>query len=545
MELWFTLAAILLVLTLFLYTQWPPDLILGCGVGLLLASGVLTMGQATKGFANEGVLTIAVLFVVASGLERSGGIAWATRYILGRPKTEAGARLRLLLPVVALSGFINNTPLVAMLIPAVSDWCRRQGFQGSRFLLPLSYAALLGGMCTLIGTSTNLVVSGLALERGLPPISMFEVSRVGLPCALVGLVYLVWLAPRFLPKRVAPSEERGRSYQVRLELGAECPWVGWLPEATLFAPHYSSQTPLETGQVLTLDLSPEVLQSLLEVSGVTLQGVQPKGPWVEVSLGAECPFLGDSWDPKDFFARYGLLPLGYPDQPQRGDCLLASVPATGNKEHKFEVFVVAEHQVVLRRLDRNAWTSLGLMGLMVVLAAGGFLSMLQAALVTAGLMLALRCLDLNLARLSIDWPILIAIALSFALSEAIQTTGLDQILAEAVLQVGDGSPVLGLLVIFLVTSFLTELLTNNAAAVLMFPIGLSVAEMAQVNSTAFLFAVMLAASTSFASPMGYQTNLMVYGPGGYRFGDYLKLGLPLKFLTAAVPTLLLLWPYPF
>ncbi|MDT8447661.1 MAG: SLC13 family permease [bacterium] len=416
MELWLTLLAVALVIGLFLVTSWRPDLILGCAIGLLVLTGTLTPAEALKGFSNQAVLTIALLYLVVGGLQHSGGMLWLSRHLLGSPASEWRGRLRMITPVIGLSAFMNNTPVVALMIPAVQNWCKRLQWDPARFLLPLSYASILGGICSLIGTSTNLVVAGLALEEGLTEIGLFDVTPVGLPCAAVGLVFLIFLGPRLLPKR---------------------------------------------------NLTPE------------------------------------------------LRPISWPQDPKEPN------------------------------LNYRGALALGLLAAMVLLAATGLLGMFYAALGTALAMLVLRFLNFKAAARSVDWSVLIAIALSFGLSEAIKKHGLDRMVAQGLMDSVGQDPFWVLVVFFLATSLLTELVTNNATAVLMFPIALSAAAQLGVSPLPFIFAVMIAASSSFSSPMGYQTNLMVYGPGGYRFSDYLRLGVPMNLLIGATALCLLPWLYPF
>ncbi|OGG96545.1 MAG: hypothetical protein A2508_02135 [Candidatus Lambdaproteobacteria bacterium RIFOXYD12_FULL_49_8] len=547
-HLWITIFALGLIISLFLFSSWSPDLIMGAGVSLLIFSGVISAEQAILGFSNPGLLTVALLYVVADGLQAGGGVAFVAKWILGSPKKETHGRARLLFSVVSLSAFMNNTPVVAMLIPVVSDWCERLRFNLSRFLLPLSYASILGGMCTMIGTSTNLVVAGLVQKAQLPPFGLFEITRIGLPCALVGLVYLIWFGPKLLPKRQREEPAGGRKFWSGLILEPDFPWNGYLPTASPLYPYVNQDQPFSVGQVIWVHLDQEELHGLLDIQGlVPLEGIKG-GPWVEVILGPECPFLGTQWDPKAFKERYGLLPLGFSaaaSSPQRGDLLLAVELDQRAGAHKHECALVVTHQGKPLVPGPKAWYSLAVLLVMIGLAASGFFSMLEAALLAVFGLLLTRCLNPREAREAVDWTLLIAIGLSFALAEAMKASGLDLALGQVLMSFGGQDPWWGLVQIFVATTILTEILTNNAAAVLMFPIALSLAQAFGVSETPYLMALMIAASTSFSTPLGYQTNLMVYGPGRYKMGDYLRLGIPLNFLIGGTVVVLVPWLFPF
>jgi len=547
-ELWTTVFAICLIIGLFLFSPWSPDVIMSAGVGVLLLGGVIKVEQAFLGFANGGLLTVAVLYIVVAGLQSGGGIAWVAKLVLGSPKTESRALARLLYPVMMLSAFMNNTPVVAMLMPVVMDWCERLKFNAARFLLPLSYATILGGMCTLIGTSTNLIVAGLVEKQGLPQLGMFDLTLVGLPCALVGVAYLVILGPRLLPQRQSQSGNNQRKYWSGLQLGNEFPWLGYFPQATPLAPYLQRDEALTAGEVFWLELDQEQLASLLEVQGITpVQGIA-RGPWVEVILGAECPFLAPHWSAKAFSQRYGLLPIGLTTAqtaPQKGDRLLAVELDNRAQAHQHEWVLVQRHKGQPPHPGKMAWISLGILLGMIALAASGILSMLEASLAASAGLLLTRCIRAGQAREAMDWPVLIAIGLSFALAEGITSSGLDVFLAKHLMSFGGGDPWLALAQLFLATALMTEVLTNNAAAVLMFPIGLSLAQQLGVSQTPFIFCVMIAASCAFNTPVGYQTNLMVYGPGGYKMGDYLKIGIPLSCIVGVVALTLLPILVPF
>lgn len=411
-----TLATAIGVLAMLAFTRISADRLLMLALGLLLVTGVLTPVQALAGFANPGVLTIALLYVVAAGLKETGAVYSLARLLFGRPSNPRCVQLRMIVPTSLLSAFMNNTGVVAMFIPAVQAWAKRLGVPASKLMLPLSYATILGGTCTLIGTSTNLVVDGMLQSQMGISLGLFDLAWVGVPLLLVGGGFLALFAQRLLPVRSDQSE-----------------------------------TPSEYS-------------------------------------AADVPPPFDS---------------------------------------------------------SRAPRALSILALMVAVSATRILSILEAALLAAGLMIITGCVTIKGARRSLDFPVLMVIASSFALGTAMSETGAAAWLANGLLGTGVLNPWVALALVYLVTALFTEVITNNAAAVLMFPIALAVSQQLGVNFLPYAIAVMFAASASFITPFGYQTNFMVYGPGQYRFCDYIKIGVPMSILASVVTVGLipLIWKF--
>jgi di/tricarboxylate transporter len=586
LEAWIAVAVVALVIALLVFTRFAADVVLVAGVTLLLVSGVLSPAEALAGLSNEGMATVAVLYVVAAGLRETGAVAWLVQGVLGRPRSLFNAQLRLMAPVAAASGFMNNTPVVAMFLPAVIDWARQNRLPVSRLLIPLSYASILGGTCTLIGTSTNLVVNGLLTSHaGLPGLGMFDITRVGLPAALIGIAYLMLLG-RWLPDRrpVMDPQDDPRRYTVEMLVQSSSPLAGksveeaglrHLPGMYLveierdgevipaIAPHQR----LKGGDRLVFAGILDSVVDLQRFRGLVpatdqvfkLDVPRPERSLVEAVVSDSGPLVGKSIREGRFRNLYNAAVIAVARNGERvqkkigdivlrpGDTLLleADPSFVERQRNSRDFFLVSRLENSHPLRHERAVTALLILAAMVVAVSAGWVSMLQGALVAAGFMLVTRCVTGGAARAAVDWQVLIAIAASFGLGSALEKTGAAQHIAEQLIALAQGSPWGTLAVVYLVTMLFTELITNNAAAVLVFPIALSTSQSLGVNFLPFAIAIMMAASASFSTPIGYQCNLMVYGPGGYRFTDYFRVGIPLNFLMAAVTIVIvpLVWGF--
>jgi di/tricarboxylate transporter len=587
LEAWIAVAVVALVIALLVFTRFAADVVLVAGVTLLLVSGVLSPAEALAGLSNEGMATVAVLYVVAAGLRETGAVAWLVQGVLGRPRSLFNAQLRLMTPVAAASGFMNNTPVVAMFLPAVIDWARQNRLPVSRLLIPLSYASILGGTCTLIGTSTNLVVNGLLTSHaGLPGLGMFDITRVGLPAALIGIAYLMLLGRWLLPDRrpVMDPQDDPRRYTVEMLVQSSSPLAGksveeaglrHLPGMYLveierdgevipaIAPHQR----LKGGDRLVFAGILDSVVDLQRFRGLVpatdqvfkLDVPRPERSLVEAVVSDSGPLVGKSIREGRFRNLYNAAVIAVARNGERvqkkigdivlrpGDTLLleADPSFVERQRNSRDFFLVSRLENSHPLRHERAVTALLILAAMVVAVSAGWVSMLQGALVAAGFMLVTRCVTGGAARAAVDWQVLIAIAASFGLGSALEKTGAAQHIAEQLIALAQGSPWGTLAVVYLVTMLFTELITNNAAAVLVFPIALSTSQSLGVNFLPFAITIMMAASASFSTPIGYQCNLMVYGPGGYRFTDYFRVGIPLNFLMAAVTIVIvpLVWGF--
>lgn len=563
------------------FTRRSPDSILLAALGLLLVTGILTPAEALIGFSNQGLVTIAVLYAVVGGLSETGAVAWVSRWVLGSPGNSRLAQFQLLFPATVLSAFVNNSPVVAMFTSAVQNWCKRSAFQPSQLLLPLSYISILGGTCTLIGTSTNLVVDGMMRQNGLVGFELFDLAWVGVPLVLVGGIYLVLAGPWLLPKREGAVEsfDNVREYLVEMQVRPDCELVGQTVQDAglrnlpgLFLVEIDRQGELLTAISPTMQIyggdrlvfagAVESVVELRRIRGLevaTNQAFKLKGNirqrrLFEAVISSESPAVGCSIREARFRHRYNAAVLSVARNGRRihgklGDIVLKAgdtLLLEAQKGFMFKYGNSREFLLVSRLENTNgvqhekAPVALGLLVVMLGLVLADILDLLQSALLTAGLMRLTGCMNLDAARKNIDYRVLLTIACAFGLGAAIQKVGLADLIAQQALALSGGDAFLLLIAIYLTTVLLTETITNNAAAIVMFPIAWSAAESLGVSVTPFAVAVMVAASASFVTPIGYQTNLMVQGPGGYHFGDYVRLGLPLSILVAITA----LWVIP-
>lgn len=584
---WLTLFVVVTSLAFLVSNRFSPEIVLVGALSVLLLLGVLDVTQALAGFANPGLVTVAVLYVVVAGLVDTGAVQAFGSKLLGRPHGVVGAQTRLMLPVMGFSAFLNNTPVVAMLVPVVDEWCRRHQLSVSKLMIPLSYAAIFGGCCTLIGTSTNLIVHGLVLERtSLGPMGFFDIAAVGLPVALLGFLFVITTQRWLLPERIPPLQyaESAREYTVEFMVSRGSPLIGksieraglrHLPGVFLSGIWRNSSVlvavpPTEMIQVDDRLVFVGAVNSVVELvrqPGLTpvtdtlfdLATPRSERQLIEVVVSAVCPMVGHTIRDAKFRTQYDAVVIAAAHNGERiegrigdivvhaGDTLLLEARPTfvQQQQHNRDFLLVHPLQGdAVPRHDR-AWIAAMVLAGMVVLATTGWLSMLEAALLAGGLMLMTQCTTASSARASIDWSVLVMIGASLGLGNALQVSGAAQAIATGGLNLVGQQPWLALLVIYALTSVMTEVITNNAAAVLMFPIAQSAAETLGVSLWPFIVVLMLAASASFATPIGYQTNLMVYGPGGYRFSDYLRIGLPLNILLGLVTVALapLIWPF--
>ncbi len=585
-QAWLSIAVVSSSFVVLAFTRLPSDVVFLSGLGLLLLTGVLETGQALAGFSSSSVMTVGLLYVVVAGLQETGGLIQLSQRVLGAPTSYVRAQLRLTLPVSLLSAFLNNTPVVAMFIPTVMEWSRRIRIPASKLLIPLSYASIFGGLCTLIGTSTNLVVNDLMVSRyGGEGMGMFEIAKIGLPCAILGLLYLV-LGHRLLPAHKSFEEvlENSRAYTLEMQVAAGSPFVGKTIEAAglrnlpgafvadlIRGDHLlTAVTPgevLEAGDRLVFVGNVESIRTLYDQQGLRpasdqifkLDTPRHKRTLVEAVVSNTCPLAGKSVRAGRFRQRYNAVVIAVARNGSRvegrigdivlrpGDALLVESHAgfISRQKDSRDFYLVSSVEDSTPKRYEKAPVAFGILALMVLAATLGGLGMLKSAVLAAGLMLITGCCGSATARRTVEWHVLLTIAAALGLGLALETSGAAAGLAEALLSLSGDQPWMALLLVVFLTSFSTELMTNNAAAAMIFPVAMNTAEHLQVSPLPFVFSIMVAASASFATPIGYQTNLMVYGPGSYRFSDFLRIGVPLNLLLGAATVLLapLIWPF--
>ena len=586
-EIWFTLAVVGTVLFLLATTPAPTEMVLLGAMIVLSIANVISPSQALSGFSSPGVMTIAALYIVVAGLRETGAIAWFSQRFFGRPRSLVSAQMKLMGAGGLLSTVINNTPVVAMFIPIAQDWAARYGLPISRLLLPMNNVVILAGLCTLIGTSTNLAVYGLLMQmRPEAELGLFDLIWVGLPLTLVGFVYALLFSRRLLPDRKGPVEqlENAREYSFIVRIHPGGPLVGRsISDVGLRNLRSAYVLEIERrGQLMTAIGPEHVLEaedrltcvgvvdavkdlrrmpglSIAEEQSFTLNLKHRQRQLVEIVLSGHSPLINVRVKDTNFRSRYGAAIISVSRDGARipgkvgdivfrpGDTLLVEAGPDFLDKHQLsrDFLLVSALSDSAPPDFRRAPLAFGILALMIFLGTVEWVSLFEASFIAAGLMVATGCLTTQLASRSIEYHIVAGIAASFALGVALTESGAASLIAGWLVGLAQGSPLLSLVALYVTTVIVTELITNNAAGVLMFPIALSVAEVGGVDFMPFVIAIMVAASAGFITPIGYQTNLMVYGPGGYRFMDFVRFGLPLNVVCGIITLIVVpqVWPF--
>ena len=580
-QAWASIAVVLATLGLLLWERFTPDKVLLGAVAVLMGTGILSPGEALAGFWNHGVLTVAVLFVLVAALRTTGAIRWIGDWVLGRPRGEYAAQARMVAICAPLSAFINNTPIVAMLTSAVEHWSRASRVPPSKLLLPMNYATILGGMCTLVGTSTNLIVAGLVLQQaGMVPLRMFDPLGVGAVAAVAGCVYLLTVGRWLLPVRRSALEQATdtREYAVEMEIepggAVDGSTVGearlrqlagsFLVELIRDGEVHAAVSPdtvLRAGDRLVFVGITDAVRELRRVPGLRpatdqlfkLDG-DGRRTLVELVLSQSSPAVGHTLVESRFRSHYNAAVIAISRHGRRllqkpgdvvlhaGDTLLVETDERFMRRHGTAPdFMMASRVDGVAHVDRSrALLALGLVGAMILSNTVFGVEILWSAAAAAGLAVALGCVGITELRRSMDLRLIVVIASSFALGAALYQSGVAAAAGALIAGWAGADPFLSLVLVYVMAVLFTEILTNNAAAVLVFPIALAVAGQLGVDAMPFVMAVMMGASAGFMTPIGYQTNLMIYAPGGYRFSDYLRVGAPLSLVVG----LAVLWAIP-
>jgi di/tricarboxylate transporter len=582
MEIWI-ITAILIATLYFLISEKIPVDLTAIGIMVLLTvTGILEPVEAVAGFANPAVITVGAMFLISRAMIRTGTVEYIGRKVLDWTKGRPTAAILLILLMVAVaSAFINNTPVVVLFIPVIISMSCRFGLSPSKYLLPISYASILAGTCTLIGTSTNIIVSDLAVHYGYQAFGMFELAAVGVPIAVVGLASIIFLGPLVMPDSSNPScelESTQRRYLAELTVPRGSRLVGinpchGLPEryqgvevlevirySHIFHPCRDSVT-IAPDDLLLVKGSPNSLMGVLNDKATALPATE-NGPLasvgdrfvVELILTPQSSLIGQRLR-KTYLARDDRLHivaiersgLHYTEKQiqdvrlKLGDTLLVwcRPDKLENLRGRNDWIVVEDVHHKIVHTPKAPLTGL-IFGAMVVAAATGLADIMVCALAALFLMIASGCLPMHEAYRALQSNVLMLIAGTIALGAAMEKTGASHLYADQFIQALSGWPpqmILGGIIVL--TSISTQLLSNNATAVLLLPIAISTALKLGVDPKPFIMAVCFGASACFATPIGYQTNLMVYSPGGYRFSDYFKLGIPLNLIVIVMGTVLI------
>jgi di/tricarboxylate transporter len=508
-----TLGALVGVLLVLMLEWLAADVALLLALGGLMVAGVVPVDQALSGFASPTLLTLGALYVVAAALRRTGALELGSRALLGQTRRMWVVILRISAPVAVASAFLNNTPIVALGIPAIQSWAREHEVAPSKLLIPLSYASILGGTCTLMGTSTNLVAHGLLQERGRPGLGFFELAWVGVPAVVVGLAYLVAVAPHLLRSRSRPTPDARDAPE-----GEELPDEAADREAHRVAVREGSRL---VGRTVSEANIFERFHAV--VDEVRRNGRPVAGEVSDIRLRAGDTLVLDTG--RGFRRAFAEAP---------------------------EFVVTSEYQEddERPRPSRRQWVEMGVslavLAGIVAVSAAGLAPIAVAAVLGAMGLVAGRVVSAARARDAVDWNVLVVIGAALGLGQAMQSSGTADRIADLIGQAGSVAGPWALLAALVVgTSVLTQLITNNGSVALLFPVALSVAERLSVEPRPLVIGLTVASSLAFITPLGYQTNLMVHAAGDYRFGDFARVGGPLQVLLLALSVILipLLWPF--
>jgi di/tricarboxylate transporter len=587
------MVSLILILTLFLLISEKISVDkTAIGIMVLLAlTGILSPAETVAGFANPAVITVGAMFLLSYGLIRTGAVGFLTELVLKFSKgNRTSAFIIVLTSVAVLSAFINNTPVVTLFIPIVMGLSCECDFSPSKLLIPLSYVSILAGTSTLIGTSTNIIVSDLAHIKGFDPLSMFELGRLGVPIAAIGILFLFVVAPKLMPGRTAPlcelDEGKEKKYIAELMVTEKSPLIG-KKDINVYAEENLGLSVIEifrnggvfdpsrtrlnikqndiflvkgTAQDIISCLKSKELSLIHGKENLTFNGSPEDDLIVELvipplsSLLRE-PLMSDELQndadiciiairSRTSYFSYKELQNG---RLKIGDILLVQCPRNKlDKIRKSSDFVIIEdiHHAIVDR--EKAGIATGIFVAVVLAATLGLVDIMICALTGVFLMTFTHCLSLKDAYRSLESQVLLLIVGTLALGLAMQKTGATQFYSDAFLSLFDGkSPHVILFAIILLTSIFTHILSNNATAVLLLPIAISTAVSLGVDTRPFIIGICFGASACYASPIGYQTNLLVYGPGGYRFSDFIKLGLPLNIMVIVLASVFIpvFWPF--
>lgn len=566
---WFVVFVVLVVFVLQICTKLPSDFVFLGGMGMLLLSGVIPVSSVLGGFSSSTVVLIGALFVVICGLVHTGFLQWVVRYCLGSPKSYNRAITRLMFPVAALSSFLNNTAVVALFTGVVRLWSKKLGIAPSKLLIPLSYASGMGGICTLIGTAPNLLISGFYTQETGIALSIFTPTLVGLFCLVVGVLSVIVLS-RFIPVRQSPEDalQGTDGYTMEFMVPTMSSLVGkTIKEAGLSSVdggHLIEIIRMDREVITAIDDEEFIfggdrlifsgnVEKMLEIRDAyelvnathhvfSLDEVEKNRKLRMATVGYKSSFIGMRMCDTTFeednslvlvaIAREGVVVKGSPREVEMkaGDTLLVECSQRAKANNFTKYNLVEIESTSLYKPDRRTLYSSLVMIAMVVVSSLGYMSLLQAAFAAAFAMIICRFCTIDQARESIDWRLLMIFAGSISLGTAIQETGIAEWISQGILTLCNGSPIVAIAGITLVATFITEFTSNTATAAIFYPIAFQTAVDMGVNPLTFCIALMVSVSSSFATPIGSPTHMIVYGPGGYRFSDFARIGIPMNFI---------------
>jgi di/tricarboxylate transporter len=568
-DAWLTLGIIVALFAALIWDRFPTWVVFVCALAAIITLDLAPESDALSGFSNSGVLSVVVLFVVAEGMYRTGAISMLISRVVGLPPSERAANVRIQPITAAGSAFLNNTPIVAMLIPVIGDLGRSARLQTSRMYMGVSHASVLGGASTLIGTSTNLIIAGLVATTYSVDLGIFFPTLVGVPAAIIGIVFMLLVADRLLGRsgtQAAAASPPPIRYRADLAVVPGSRLVGQPLAAVGLAtpsgarllsitrdgavtPDPAPATTLAAGDVLAYDATPTGVGDLWTTIGLvaanppTVNGMEYAQHLDEAVIAVEGAWVGKRVTELELGTRKVIgvsrggsaVPTTVADTTlQAGDLLMLQEDEEDIERPNPAIALVRRVPGYrVQRTDRAIYAGVIVLA-MVLLAAFGVMSMLNAALLASIALVATGCITMRAAFRAIDWQTYVVLACAVGLEPAMTQSGLADVLADGLASVAGSSMLVALIVVFLGTILLTNLVTNSAAAALMFPIATGIAASFGADWEPFIVVLMLGCSYAFINPAGFQTHLMVMKPGGYTFGDFAKVGLPLTIVLGVV-----------
>ncbi|WP_058308609.1 SLC13 family permease [Gracilibacillus massiliensis] len=580
LEMGFVLVVIVVMFVALLLELARPDMIVFSALVIFVLTGLLTPEEAFKGFSNQGMLTIALLFIVAGAVQKHGLLEQMMKQWLSKSKKVRGSMFRFYLPISLSSAFLNNTPIVVTFTPMIKKWCEERGIAPSKFLIPLSYVTILGGTITVIGTSTNLVVHGMLLDYGLEGFTLFQLAVVGVPVLIIGFIYLFTIGFKLLPHNKGFSEQvkkDSREYIAEMTVSSSFAFINetvenaglrelkglYLVEIIRESERISpvkSTTIVRAGDRLIFTGLISTIAELQQLKGLQLEtgthldlddlkngDVQ----LVEAVVSHQSSLLSKSIKQSQFRSRFDAGVLAVHRNNERikskigeiilkpGDVLLllAGSDFVRTYQHSNDFYVVSSMETPnhLNENRKKGWFSIIVLIIMILAVTLNVLSMFKAMLLAVFIFIITKIISPEEAKKKIQFHVLLLIASAFGVGTAMTKTGLASWMANGLLEIGEPLGIIAILIaVYILTNIFTELITNSAAAVLMLPIGIEMAEVLSLDYMGFAVTIAIAASASFITPIGYQTNLIVYGPGGYTFSDYIKVGTPLSIIVMLI-----------
>lgn len=589
-----TLLIILSAVVFFATELISIDLVALLIIAALVLTGVISPEQGVSGFSNPATVTVAFMFVISAALLKTGALQYVTYGLTKVFESNFLLGMALMIMLIAVvSAFVNNTPVVAVFIPVMIQIAASSGISAQKMLIPLSFASIIGGSCTLIGSSTNILINGIVVGEGLPAINMFQMAPLGAILIIVGVVYMVFVGIRLLPKednKTLGDKFGMGDYIAEIELTDSDPSVGkMIMNAALVRDLSMDVMEVRRGKSIFnqpagdfILLSGDILkvrcdmdhikqlkdrvkiftQSSVKIDGDTLKG--KKSTLVELAISASSAFEGKTLKEVDFRRRYRAVPLAirhreeivhnnlYETKLRSGDVLLADVKTHYLEElkkkdgRKDSPFIVLSEDIIMDFDKKKFFVTISLITAMVVLAALNLVPIMIGALTVVALLVLSRTIEMKDVYDAINWKVIFLLVGALSMGVAMKNTGLDLTIANLLVsKLGPYGPVFVLSGIYLTTSLLTELMSNNATAAILAPIAIQTADVLGVSAVPFIMAVVFASSASFMTPVGYQTNTMVYGAGNYRFLDFFKVGSLLSLLFWILATLLIPVIFPF